>query len=377
MLTDNISVSDRLISSSIGLVKHLDRRSKPLCSAIYVKFDDLKAGNSMKDRRLCGELKECVPITALAKRFPLKKGKSTVITERKQFPLILDHAITVHKSQGSTVAYMQGDLYRSIVKKTVTGKNYQQPISQGQFYTLLSRTKSRDKVLLLNFEPEDIKVNESALDEMVRMRNESLFSWQHPLIELNGISMCLFNIRSWNVHLEHFLSDKIYSTYSSLFCFTETNINDNPEKHIDEILDYWKDIHNNTHHVLALCYNVSKVNIIEVIEIPIVLEVFSILLEIERETILLVIVYRMPGPLGSFIDYFISLINKLPTQHRMLIVDDFNLDLMFPEHVAKVNPLIQNFNLSQHVLFCCHTSVITLFFFSKSDALFYTEFSCK
>ena len=119
---------------------------------------------------------------------------------------------------------MQGDLNRFTGKKTATGKNYQQLISQGQFYTLLSHPKSRDKVLLLNFEHEDIKLNESALDEMVRMRNESLFSWQHPIIELNGISMCLFNIRSWNVHLEHFLSDKIYLTYSSLFCFTETNI---------------------------------------------------------------------------------------------------------------------------------------------------------
>ena len=41
------------------------------------------------------------------------------------------------------------------------------------------------------------------------MRNESLFSWQHSLIELNGISMCLFNMRSRNGHLGHFLSDKI------------------------------------------------------------------------------------------------------------------------------------------------------------------------
>ena len=53
----------------------------------------------------------------------------------------------------------------------------------------------------------------------------------------------------------------------------------------------------------------------------------------------------MPGPLGSFIDDFISLINELPTQHRMLIADDFNLDQILPEHVPKVDPLIQNFLL--------------------------------
>ena len=80
--------------------------------------------------------------------------------------------------------------------------------------------------------------------------------------------MCLINIRSWNGHLEHFLSDKIYSTFSSLFCFTQTNINDSPGKHIDEILDDWKDTHENTQHGLALCYNMSKVNMIEVIDIP-------------------------------------------------------------------------------------------------------------
>ena len=123
-------------------------------------------------------------------------------------------------------------------------------------------------------------------------------------------------------------------------------------QNIDEIMDDWKDIHKNILHALALCYNVSEVNMIEVIEIPSILEALPIALEIERKTILLVIVYRMLGPLGSFIEDVISLISELPTQHRMLIVGDFNLDEMLPdEHVAKVNPLIQNFNLSQHSRF--------------------------
>ena len=134
-------------------------------------------------------MKECVPNIARAKRFPLKKGKSSVITERKQFsstisvntfrqqfPSTLGHAITVHKSQGSTPAYMQGDLNRYTIKKTERGKDNQQPISHGEFCTLLSRAKSRDRVLLLNFEPEDIKVNESALEEMVRLRKSHYFS---------------------------------------------------------------------------------------------------------------------------------------------------------------------------------------------------------
>ena len=42
---------------------------------------------------------------------------------------------------------------------------------------------------------------------------------------------------SWNGHLEYFLSGKILSTYSNLFCFTEANTNDSPSKHFGEILD--------------------------------------------------------------------------------------------------------------------------------------------
>ena len=158
MLADNINVFDRLINGPIVKVKHLDIRLNSLCSTIYVKFDDPKAGNSMKDGRLRNELKGCVPITARTKIFPLEKGKITVIAERKQFPLILGHAITVHKSRRNTLKYMKGDLSRPTGKKTATGKTYQ----QGQFFTLLSRAKSRGKVLLLNFDPEQIKVNESA-----------------------------------------------------------------------------------------------------------------------------------------------------------------------------------------------------------------------
>ena len=82
-MTDNICVSYSLIHGSIGTVKHSDRRSKPLFSTIYIKFDDPKAANSLKDRRGCGKLKEYVPISARTKRFPLKKEKSTVIAEKK------------------------------------------------------------------------------------------------------------------------------------------------------------------------------------------------------------------------------------------------------------------------------------------------------
>ena len=76
------------------------------------------------------------------------------------------------------------------------------------------------------------------------------------------------------------------------------------------------------------------------------------------ETFLLVIVYLIvyciPGPLDFFIDDFILSINELAAQHRILAVGDFNLDQMLPKHVAKVDLLIQNLNLSQHSQYSAH-----------------------
>ena len=191
---------------------------------IYIKFDDSKAGNSLKNNRLRGELKDCVPIRAIVKNFPFTKGKTVITVQRKQFPGILGHAITIHKSQGSTLEYMKGDLDRTTEKKrqNKTKKEYLVPIAQGQIYTLLSRAKSRDKFQLLNFKPEYIKVNEAALNEMIRMRKEAVFSWKHPLLEISGYKLALLNIRSWNAHIKHFLIDKNYTESCSMLCFTET-----------------------------------------------------------------------------------------------------------------------------------------------------------
>ena len=84
------------------------------------------------------------------------------------------------------------------------------------------------------------------------------------------------------------------------------------------------------------------------------MEALPVVLEIEKEALFLVIVYCIPVLFGTFIDDFILLINELPTQHKVLIVGDFNLDQMLPENIAKVDSLIQHFNLSQRSQYSTH-----------------------
>ena len=103
----------------------------------------------------------------------------------------------------------------------------------------------------------------------------------------------------------------------------------------------------------------------------------------------MVIVYHAPSLNNPLLMAFL-LVNELPTQHRILIVGNFNLDQMLLKNVAKIASLIQNCNLSQclqysthaHegildpvfdsfssniVSFYLHPTVITLFVLSKSE----------
>ena len=142
------------------------------------------------------------------------------------------------------------------------------PISDGMLYTLLSRATSRNKLKLLNFEERHIRVNMHAVCEMEHMRKDCVFTWKHPLTEFNVGKICLFNIVSWNLHIEHFLADKMYLTHSSVFCFTETHINNEHYKNIEDYQPGWKSIHRNTEPWLAICYDTSRVKIVKTFTTP-------------------------------------------------------------------------------------------------------------
>ena len=106
---------------------------------IYVKFDDENVGNSYKDNRLRDIFKQCVPISVSTNKFPFKRGTSLIVAERKQFPSILAHACMIHKSQGSTIDYMTGNL-----DQTSRNKNQKASVSDSKLYTMLSQARSHD-----------------------------------------------------------------------------------------------------------------------------------------------------------------------------------------------------------------------------------------
>ena len=67
--------------------------------------------------------------------------------------------------------YMTGDMDRT----TKTGSRTT-PIYPGQFYTSLSRARSRESVRIFNFDESNIVVSELVKAEMERLKEGTLFS---------------------------------------------------------------------------------------------------------------------------------------------------------------------------------------------------------
>ena len=91
MLTANINTSDHLINESTWKTEYMQ-----MLRAGNNLVADVDADNSLKNNLLRNELKECVPITVITKTFPYSHMNKTVTAHRKQIPLKLERAITMH-----------------------------------------------------------------------------------------------------------------------------------------------------------------------------------------------------------------------------------------------------------------------------------------
>ena len=371
MITKNIDISDKLINGTLATIKKLDRVGNDIYGypkgRVYIKCDDESAGDKYKDNRLIQELKDCVPINPCVDHFKYDGKEIT----RNQFPFIVAHGITSHKSQGSTLNYFVADLDRS----PSTGSKKKLHLIEGQFYTMISRGKESKNILLKNFDESCIVVNKSAVKEMERLRDSSVLDYPHPLKKMKTATISYLNIVKWTLHITHFLSDTAHSVYSSLLCFTETNVAGSNFSRIKDFLPEWDDIHEPSGHGLAICYNTTKVTVLKQYSYYGCLEMLPVLLQIDNEIIFLVLVYRRPGPIGNFVDNITQTMdqilreNPISEEFRTMVIGDFNWDQMLPEHVATLIPFSSRFNLNQRSNYSTHIQggILDLVFDDKRD----------
>ena len=163
MLTNNIDTCDGLTNGAYGTVTYIVTRKytdgkgneKEDMRSILVHFDREEVGLQAKAKSLYRNIDPlAVPIHPIDVRF-FHHGYKTVEITRRNFPLCLAWAVTIHKVQGMTVDEIVVDMSPD---KGVYDNE--------QAYVALSRVTSYEKLHIVNYNRHQIRTSEKVHKEM-------------------------------------------------------------------------------------------------------------------------------------------------------------------------------------------------------------------
>ena len=221
MLTSNISIGDRLTNGQIGTIVHVLMDNHGNVFKIYVKFDDEKAGETMKKSTCYAMQHNCVPIEKIEVKIRVYQHSEFPVIKRTQFPLKLSWACTIHKVQGLTLP--KAVLSFSLIK--------QRSFNPGQMYVVLSRVASLDGLFLTGkYNRNVIKADQKATEEYQILRDKYPFK---PLtcfqLNTDNLIITLLNTRSLIAHSVDISAHPVL-LQSDLICLTETQISTSAEE---------------------------------------------------------------------------------------------------------------------------------------------------
>lgn len=219
MMTYNISTEDGLCNGATGILKKIDMgtnkdgQTKPL--RLWVKFDDKKTGQMMrrKNKHVSKQMnipKSWTPVEPTVLTITTQKN-STLRINRKQFPLTLAHALTIHKSQGQSL------------KKVVL--HLSKGLPRDLLYVACSRATSLQGLYIIgNFKPPSKLERHSYLAlEMKRWKRKRIvpkFQFLHES-QPKKLKILYHNIQSLIKHHRLVTSDDVF-TNSDILIFAET-----------------------------------------------------------------------------------------------------------------------------------------------------------
>ena len=207
MLTVNVDVSDGLVNGARGTVEAIIRTANEV-SLLLVKFDHSRVGATAiaKSHQHPG----AVPISRHEAVFSIGRNKTAEVS-RRQFPLVLTWATTIHNIQGLTLNQIVVDM-----------KGH--AFSAGQAYVAFSRVKSLEGLFIKNFNPTSIKISAPVVAEMERLATNGLPSEPVPQVvalpKHNWIKIGHLNVRSYMAKQEDVKCDLAMS-HVDIMCFTE------------------------------------------------------------------------------------------------------------------------------------------------------------
>lgn len=192
----NVSVEDGLTNGASGKIKYLDFRieGSERCSIVWILFDDMNIGKLQRSQHKnlvkASINRNWTPIFEISRKFSLSNNQSYMI-QRRQFPLRLASAKTIHKSQGSTMNEVVVDF----------GKRKNDHIH----YVGLSRVKNLAGLHILRLSEHKLSVSDEVIVEMDRMRSNAQLHVCCSTIENSGqekLNIVFHNARSLHLHIE-------------------------------------------------------------------------------------------------------------------------------------------------------------------------------
>ena len=160
MMIKNVRTTDSLTNGQLGVLTGVLKDKEGGVLALMIKFDKEDAGkltrreNPQLEERFPGATKveKCQVTFSLAKN---SAAKANLI----QFPIVLAHAVTVHKMQGATV--------HKPSTANVEAKSFKEG---GQGFVALSRVQELSQLFIMDkFDPDKVYADHRALLEIQRM----------------------------------------------------------------------------------------------------------------------------------------------------------------------------------------------------------------
>lgn len=334
MITKNIDTSDGLVNGAQGTIIGFyppppEDSPNYIPVFVLVEMDDPTIGANTRAtfKRVVPPQSKAVPLHQEEVRFSVGRYKVAQVS-RRQFPLTLSWACTIHKVQGQTLD-----------KIVISCEGRYQP---GQFYVAVSRVTKLSGLFFLNFNENCISCNNDVTKEIQRMTSERPLELQ-PLWtpDRSSITIAHLNINSLAAHIKDLKADFILCR-SDIICITETWLS---HRHSDSSVKI--DSFNILRVDRESCYNSDQ---IDTSKLPyggvcsytsvewslqplhdqyqtkrIEFELFNA--ERDSQSVLILHVYRPPWlTLKDFTRDLLQIMdkmNKLPT----LIVGDFNINI--------------------------------------------------
>ena len=202
MITTNIDVADGLTNGAMGtVVKIVCDESVSQMKAIYVAFDHTTIGENAKKMSTytCNVL-NAVPIEEMQVNFSVDH-KGSCQANRRQFPLTLAWAVTIHKCQGLT-------LDEIVVDMTPKKGQY----TSGQVYVAFSRVRELNKLHIINYTCEQIRVSEHVAAKMNRLRGKAVPSTPEIHVPVNPscVSILHINVGGLKVKIEDVRQEHLF-----------------------------------------------------------------------------------------------------------------------------------------------------------------------